>query len=222
MTDSIRSLLKHLGCTDRVLSFLFESNFDRLIKAIQQCDIKKIIHYHRDKHINFASYSPITGNNALHAAILTGDIEIINYIIQNIKNIDIEDKNFEGDTVFMLATMKNNLELIKILIEKYPEINPNTQENWGTTPFIVSACQGNLEIARYLLLELHINYKIVNYDGQSAVHRAAFYGNLQILKFIREETDLSFSSRDNKGNTPAHLAAINFNICCLRYIIQQS
>ncbi len=60
------------------------------------------------------SYSHINGNNALHFAVYFGRTNIVSYILSNEKNLDLEDKNFDGDTVFMMGTMRENLVFLKI------------------------------------------------------------------------------------------------------------
>ena len=64
--------------------------------------------------------------------------KIIRYILSFPNEVNIEDKNFEGDTALMLAVYTGNLKLVKTLIESY-NANPNTRENQGFTPFI-AAC----------------------------------------------------------------------------------
>jgi ankyrin repeat protein len=64
--------------------------------------------------------------------------KIIKYILSFPNEVNIEDKNFEGDTALMLSVYSGNFELVKTLVEKY-NANPNTRENLGFTPFI-AAC----------------------------------------------------------------------------------
>lgn len=101
-------------------------------------------------------------------------------------------------------------------------INIDTQENQGNTPFIISCCVNNLDILHYLLFDLKVNFRILNLEGQSGVHRASHYGNLNVLFFLRKNTDLSFSAKDNRGDTPGHLAARRFHIKCIRFIMRES
>lgn len=55
------------------------------------------------------SYLHSNGNNALHVAVYYGRINIVSYILNNVKGLDLEDKNFDGDTVFMISAIKQRL-----------------------------------------------------------------------------------------------------------------
>ena len=54
--------------------------------------------------------------------------KIIRYILSFPNEVNIEDKNFEGDTALMLSVYTGNLSLVKTLVERY-NANPNTREN---------------------------------------------------------------------------------------------
>lgn len=55
------------------------------------------------------SYLHSNGNNALHVAVYYGRANIVAYILNNVKSIDLEDKNFDGDTVFMISAIRERL-----------------------------------------------------------------------------------------------------------------
>lgn len=98
----------------------------------------------------------------------------------------------------------------------------DTQENQGNTAFIIACCNNNIDFLNSLFFDLKVNFRILNSEGQSGVHRASQYGNLNVLIFLRKNTDLSFSAKDSRGDTPGHLAARRFHIKCVRFIMRES
>lgn len=220
MGNSIRASLKKAGCTDHFLNKIFATNFEQLISAIEKNDLEKVKFYHLEKNVSFSNYLP-TGDSPLHVAVACDHMDIAKYILENVKPLNIEDKNFKGDTIFMIATLKGNLKMIRYLVDVV-QCNVNTRENRGSTPFFAACCNGYLEIIDYFLSELKIDYNVTNYDGQSVIHRVAYYGLLDVLKYLRKKTKLSFSSVDKKGNTPLHMASMRLNMTCLRYLLKHS
>ena len=220
MGNSIRTFLKKAGCTDRVLNSLFATNFEHLISSIEKDDLEKVKFYHLVKNVSFSDYLP-SGDSPLHVAVAQNHMDIVKYIIENVSFLNIEDKNFSGDTVFMIATLKGKLEMMKYLLE-VAKSDVDTRENKGATPFFAACCNGYMEILEYFLYDLKIDYHTVNYEGQTAVHRVAYYGLLDVLKYLKKNTSLSFSSIDKKGNSPLHLAAMRLNIACMRYLLKHS
>ena len=127
MGNSIRSFLQKAGCTDRVLNYLFSTHFEQLISAIQKCDMEKVKFFHLIKKVSFSEYiykvkqgdSPLLtpGDSPLHIAVSFEHLEIVKYIVENVKPLNLEDKNFNGDTPFMLAAIRGNLSIIIYLAE---------------------------------------------------------------------------------------------------------
>lgn len=72
----------------------------------------------------------------------------------------------------MLALFSGNLKIIKCLL---PFSNHNLRDNNGNTPFIIAAANGNLFVLESIVESCN-NTMIRNFEGQSALHRAAYYG----------------------------------------------
>jgi len=195
----------------------YNSELEELINAITNDNIEEIRKIRKKGKVNFTHYTQ-TGDNPLHIAVKMSSRKSIEYLLENIPEINIEDKNFNGDTALMIAIFRNNLSLIKNLINNHAA-NVNTREKGGSTPIIIAAANGFLPILQYLVFETKADCTIRNNDFQTAVHRAAFYGELKILDFLRQHTPLSFCCKDRLGNTPLHLASMRLKISCIRYIL---
>lgn len=58
-----------------------------------------------------------------------------------------------------------------------------------------------------------------NFEGQNALHRAAYNGEIDIIKLLIKHTGLKFSQTDKKGNNCLHLACMGLSLKCARFII---
>lgn len=74
----------------------------------------------------------------------------------------------------MLALFSGNLKIIKCLL---PFSNQNLRDNNGNTPFIIAAANGNVQVIE-AMVESSNNTMIRNFEGQTALHRAAYNGQL--------------------------------------------
>jgi ankyrin repeat protein len=61
--------------------------------------------------VNFNHYLE-SGDTPLHLAVKSNREEIARYIYENVPHININDRNFMGDTPVLLAVMGGNFNLI--------------------------------------------------------------------------------------------------------------
>lgn len=102
--EFIRSLCEWLGLSKEFISKVFDRKFPKMKDAVIEGNIQKVEEY---QSLNY----PIAGEdeNILHIALQNKQYEMTEYILDNIENIRIQDKNLNGDTPLMLTTLSNNM-----------------------------------------------------------------------------------------------------------------
>ena len=60
-----------------------------------------------------------------------------------------------------------------------------------------------------------------NFEGQNALHRAAYHGELEVIKMLIKRTRLKLGQTDRKGNNSLHLACMGVSLKCARYIVSK-
>jgi ankyrin repeat protein len=75
-----------------------------------------------------------------------GDLQSINYAIQNGAYVDV--KNNEGLTALHLAANIGHLEVVKLVIEKWADVN--VKDNKAKTPLKLAIEEGKTDAANYL------------------------------------------------------------------------
>ena len=93
----------------------------------------------------------------------------------------------------MLALFSGNLKISKLLLNYS---NLSIRDNNGNTPFILAAANGLLPILEALTENSNNNALGRNFEGQTALHRAAFYGELEVIQFLLKQTKLKLSQVD--------------------------
>jgi len=208
---------KKEGCLGFIRRRLFKTKFLKLVSAIRHGNLSLVKHYHAMK-VNFSHYME-NGDTPLHLAIKYDRNEIARWICYNIQGLNVNDKNFIGDTPLLMATMQGNFDMVKHLILN-KNADPNLSENRGYTPFIAACAQGNVEIVRFLCEEAGADIKQRTFDGQSGLHRAAFYGNYDVISYLIKRQRMNVLLPDRKGNLPLHLACVKMNVRCARLLIK--
>jgi hypothetical protein len=160
------------------INHIFSNKLTLLDMSIYSNSLEKI-----KKLINIGADLKSNGLSPLFKAIRLCDIEIIKYIVEEMKSrnlsIDIVDNN--KTTVLMHAIFRNDFEIIKYLVELKSSMNPsfdiNTQNLEGDTALMIAARMNSFEIIEYLI-QHGSNTQIKNKENQTIV---------DILK-LRKET----------------------------------
>lgn len=129
----------------------------------------------------------------------------------------INQKNEDGETPLILAIFLGNFKIIKCLLSFS---NQNVRDNNGNTPFIVASANGNIA-ALEEMIESCNNTMARNFEGQTALHRAAYYGQLDTIKFLLKKTNLKLYQTDRNNNNSLHMACMSCHIVSIRYIINK-
>ena len=96
------------------------------------------------------------GDNLLMISVQLQQLDISKLIIQNASNLKLEDKNFDGDTILMMAVMKGQSEFVRYLVHD-KKMNVNAKENEGHTPFMAACSGGYLDLVQFFVMETKSN-----------------------------------------------------------------
>lgn len=96
-----------------------------------------------------------SGNTPLLQAAKCGCLGVLNLLLKTSKRgskvVDIEHRNFRGDTALLLATSKGHVACVDSLLAAKANVNvPNSD---GATPLLMAAYTGSLELCQKLVAE---------------------------------------------------------------------
>ena len=110
---------------------------------------------------------------------------------------NIDARNWDGETILILATKQNNLECVKILINKKANLNQGDQN--GNTPLMKAADGGNLEIVN-LLLESGADVNQLNHNRHTALMNSAYNGHIAVVMALLDNgANVKIIGTDNKS-----------------------
>lgn len=147
------------------------------------------------------------GYTHAHYAIMTGNIEILEYLITNY-NCDIHsiiDNSMQESTIH-LSIDSGNVNMTHFLISK--GVDPNLRNINGQNAFIYSCFKNRILHASYLARLQHININSADNDGCTGLHYAVMNKSEKLVnELLNYDIDLKKSDKD--GMTPLHVASRN-------------
>ena len=191
--------------------------FNALTYAIGKPDILEFFFLHGAN----AEYKDHEGNSLIHYAIINGDIQSIQIIIN--QNINLES-NGNGLTPLLFATKMNKIEIMKILLSNGANVNAKTKE--GYYPLLFAIERSNLNSIK-LLVQYDGNIEIKTNQGITPLFAAIARCNIDIVKYlltIGASTQSQTMKRNCFGSIecqsidPLQFAFINSNLTICSYL----
>lgn len=124
-----------------------------------------------------------------------GDVDTVKSHIE--AGVDINTKNYSGETALILASDKGHIEVVKVLINAGADIND--QNVYGKhTALIRAALSGHVEIVR-ALLEAGADPTLRNQFGKTADDVANDRGHKEIVNILRRNVEASPQKMEDSG-----------------------
>ena len=125
-----------------------------------------------------------------------------------------------NQTALFKAAESGNLVLLRALLEQ--NLDPEHTDNFGETALMVALRCGNRSVAECLLKIAREDVKIIDNDGATLLHKAA-WGNLpELANVLLLEHNTDIDSKDYAGRTALHVAAYQGNTRILKYLLEHA
>jgi len=122
------------------------------------------------------------------------------------------------------ASMRGNIRVVEFLT-KQSGVQVDIQDKQESTPLHLAATYGNSEVAR-ILLEAGADCKMLDYQHQNALHRAAKEGKIKVVEIIMNHLDGAdikdvMKQMDDEKSTPLILAVQAGNFEAVRIFMEK-
>ncbi|OQS07850.1 hypothetical protein THRCLA_00154 [Thraustotheca clavata] len=146
--------------------------------------------------------------NALHWAARNGSISVCDYLVNCLK-IDLDSPTEDGTTPFHFAVWNQQYEMCQWLINE-AKCDVHRLNSYGCNASQWSSLTGSVKMME-LLQEHGVDLGIRNYNGHSALHKAALRGHLDICRWLvtKGKLGLDHMQADADGFTPITFASAN-------------
>ncbi|XP_065584416.1 putative ankyrin repeat protein RF_0381 [Artemia franciscana] len=142
---------------------------------------------------------------SLYLAASKGCTQAVEYFLKS--GIDVNKRNFHGETPLYLAASEGHTETVECLIQSGADLNIKCL---GNSPLHVAALNRNTQTVE-CLLKSGTDVNIRNSYGKTPLYLAALEGHTETVEcLIQSGADLNIKC-GLLGNSPLHVAALNGN-----------
>ena len=134
-----------------------------------------------------------------------GDVDIAEIFIAHGADVNAKDRG--GNTALHAAAWDGRDEVVKLLLSKGAEADAKRSD--GLTPLINAAGPGaerNGKGCVEMLLAKGVNINATDGDGETALHKAAYYGNKDVVEILLAH-GASINATNKNGKTPLKVAS---------------
>ncbi|XP_012880704.1 PREDICTED: ankyrin repeat and death domain-containing protein 1B [Dipodomys ordii] len=156
------------------------------------------------------------GMNALHFAALNNNVNIVEYLIQDLHLKDLNLPDERGRKPFLLAAERGHVEMIEKLI--FLNLQTSEKDKEGNTALHLAAMHGHSPAVQVLLTQ----WQEVNETNElhvSVLQIAIRNGHTSLVNFLLSE-NIDLHLRMEPQESPLHLAVIHNNITVVNILLR--
>jgi ankyrin repeat protein len=129
---------------------------------------------------------------------------LLKYFIEKV-DININEKDPEGMSLFLYACQFGHSEIIKLIIERKNDII-NENDNDGFNGLHHSSKNGHLEAVK-ILIQAGIDFNGKDSSEKTSIHYASKYGHKDIIDFLIKNCQIDINEKDKYGKNGFHFAS---------------
>lgn len=141
----------------------------------------------------------------LQVAVLKENVDCVRMLLSCGSRIDINTRDFVGDTPLHDAIGTGNIEIASLLID-FPSVNMTIMNNRGFNVLHHACLKGKDLIVERIISRRPDMVNMAKGDGFTALHLAANNGHYRVAKTLIMKGVCSLNVRNTKGETPLLLA----------------
>ncbi|KAJ4443084.1 hypothetical protein ANN_04734 [Periplaneta americana] len=216
----------HVACHENnltVVSYLLDKRADKNIRnkngdSPLDCAIRRghtaLVKYILGRGLGCLLSRDRDERTPLHLAAVTGDILMLDYILQVIADVNI--CTIGGDTPLHLTCLHGKTDAAVFLLKKGADINK--VNNYGNTALHLASLRGNVSTLN-ALLENNATVNVPNVEGNTPLHLASLQGEVQAARYlIKHGADVNIKNRER--NIPLQLALVKGEVEIMKVLIQ--
>ena len=200
-----------------------------LNSAIADNDLGMVRYYievqHVDPNQTYGSSLP------LDIACRDGVFSIVRYLIEKGARLDMKSYSSYYDNNFEMpihaACGNGNLSILQYIFQLYPQLIELPDSRGQTPIFHVFNSNLNqnsyhqLDVIKYLIEKVHASPSVVDNEGNTILHKAAYSSSLVVVKYLIENTKMDPNTKGRFGRNALHYACYGKQIPVITYLAEQ-
>lgn len=133
--------------------------------------------------------------------------------------VNMRGMDEHGRTALFCAAESGNLILLRALLDQ--GLDPMKKDDSGEIPLSAAVRCGNLSVAECLLEKTKDPVKVIDNEGSTLLHKAAWGDMPGIARQLIDRYDIPPEIRDHAGRTAVHVAAYQGSCKMLKYLLEE-
>lgn len=155
-------------------------------------------------------------------AVKTGHVDVVRALIRGKPEIDVEARDWLGQTALQVAAGLGYLDLVKFLIHQRTAVNTKPSKDGGRTALQAAAKAGHIDIVMILLEnEADVNAQAAEKRGLTALQAAAAGGHIDVVRLLlSKDADANADASYEFGRTALQAAAKGGHIDAVKMLLE--
>ncbi len=154
----------------------------------------------------------------IHYLVMHGKLKELKVLVNKF-DCDINILDAYQQTPLHMAALHGKTEIFKYLVQ-HPMVRLDTQDSFRASPLVNYIKSGFLAGFIYLHFEKGADIKVVDSQGFTVVHWAAFKNSVPLLQLFKHIPTLVMDSLDGDGMTPIFRAISGMSYDSVKYLIR--
>ena len=174
-----------------------------------------VIQYLVEQGVEVNYKSKNSGYTAFRVAYENKYYDLMNYLLEHGANID--EKDNEGSTALMSASVIGNVKAVEFLIEHGANVNEKDMYDW--TALMLASEKGHFNVVKYLFEHgANVNYKSSN-RGYTAFLNAFEDKDMEVISYLIEH-GANINDKDIEGYNALMYASLSGDIDLVRFLVE--
>ena len=157
------------------------------------------------------------GNTLLHFASLSGNLDLVEYLINEFR-IKPDIASNRNATPLHMAAQKGHIKTVRYLINEQG-CNPHSAlKSSKHTPLTLSTANGHVEVTKFLIQDKKCDPNLSIEKGLTPLHFACYFGHIDTVKLIIGHC-ANKEPTDSQKKTPLHAAADGGHLDVCVYLV---
>lgn len=160
------------------------------------------------------------GQTCLFYATLSGDVQLIDWLLSNTA-VDVNGTDNLNQTALFVAAAKGHLASVQSLLQR--GANPNHEDSQGQTPLSYACGRGRISAARAIAGQPGVSVDHRDRHGTTPLQMAAAKGQLEVVRWLVQDCAAKVdTSLPLSMDSPLHAAAKHGHLDCVIWLVEKA
>ena len=159
----------------------------------------EMMSYLNSKNSELKNGKDNNNDTALHLAVIYADLEIVQFLIEEIK-VKINETDYKGRNCFLLAAEDGEIDMMRYLNSQNSELK-NSKDSNHDTALMLAVKYSDVETVQFLIEEIEMDINETGWNGRNCFHTAAVQRKSETMRYLNSRNPALKYHKDDLNNT---------------------